>query len=59
MYVHRRTGFYRRLQLRVRDRLPTSFREHEAIVEAIIIAAVSLNSLGDAPAVIAAEASRS
>jgi DNA-binding GntR family transcriptional regulator len=34
--LHRRLRPYRRLQLRVRDRLPTSFREHEGIVEAII-----------------------
>jgi DNA-binding GntR family transcriptional regulator len=34
--LHRRLRPYRRLQLRVRDRLPTSFREHEGIVEAIL-----------------------
>jgi len=34
--LHRRLRPYRRLQLRVRDRLPTSFHEHEGIVEAII-----------------------
>src|SRR5207248_4235838 len=34
--LHRRLRPYRRLQLRVRDRLPTSFREHEGVVEAII-----------------------
>ena len=34
--LHRRLCPYRRLQLRVRDRLPTSFHEHERIVEAII-----------------------
>jgi DNA-binding GntR family transcriptional regulator len=34
--LHRRLRHYRRLQLRVRDRLPTSFHEHEGIVEAII-----------------------
>ncbi len=34
--LHRRLRPYRRLQLRVRDRLPTSFSEHEGIVDAII-----------------------
>jgi DNA-binding GntR family transcriptional regulator len=34
--LHRRLRPYRRLQLRVRDRMPTSYREHEGIVEAII-----------------------
>ena len=34
--LHRLLRPYRRLQLRVRDRLPTSFREHEGIVEAIL-----------------------
>ena len=34
--LHRRLRPYRRLQLRVRDRLPTSFHEHEGIVAAII-----------------------
>jgi DNA-binding GntR family transcriptional regulator len=34
--LHRRLRHYRRLQLRVRDRLPTSFGEHEGIVEAIL-----------------------
>jgi len=34
--LHRRLRPYRRLQLRVRDRLPTSFHEHEGIVDAII-----------------------
>ena len=34
--LHRRLSAYRRLQLRVRDRLQTSFSEHSAIVEAII-----------------------
>ena len=27
---------YRRLQLRVRDRMPTSLREHEGVVQAIL-----------------------
>lgn len=34
--LHRRLSSYRRLQLRVRDRLKASFSEHSAIVEAII-----------------------
>lgn len=34
--LHRRLRPYRRLQLRVRDRIHTSFSEHSAIVEAII-----------------------
>jgi DNA-binding GntR family transcriptional regulator len=34
--LHRRLRPYRRLQLRVRDRMPTSLREHEGIVQAII-----------------------
>jgi DNA-binding GntR family transcriptional regulator len=34
--LHRRLRPYRRLQLRVRDRMDTSFSEHAGIVEAII-----------------------
>lgn len=34
--LHRRLRPYRRLQLRVRDRLKTSFDEHEAVVNAIV-----------------------
>ena len=34
--LHRRLSPYRRLQLRVRDRMPTSFNEHQGIVEAIL-----------------------
>ena len=34
--LHRRLRPYRRLQLRVRDRVSTSFREHDAVVRAII-----------------------
>jgi DNA-binding GntR family transcriptional regulator len=34
--LHRRLGPYRRLQLRVRDRIATSSAEHERIVEAIV-----------------------
>lgn len=34
--LHRRLRPYRRLQLRVRDRVPASFSEHQAIVEAIL-----------------------
>lgn len=34
--LHRRLKPYRRLQLRVRDRMSTSFREHEEIVRAIL-----------------------
>ena len=34
--LHRRLSPYRRLQLRVRDRMPTSFIEHQGIVEALI-----------------------
>ena len=34
--LHRRLRPYRRLQLRVRNRMATSFNEHQAIVDAII-----------------------
>ena len=34
--LHRRLRPYRRLQLRVRDRLANSYSEHEAVVQAII-----------------------
>ncbi|MGH6860007.1 MAG: GntR family transcriptional regulator, partial [Phyllobacterium sp.] len=34
--LHRRLRPYRRLQLRVRNRMRTSFNEHAAIVEAIL-----------------------
>ena len=34
--LHRRLRPYRRLQLRVRDRLANSYREHEGVVQAII-----------------------
>ncbi|AZG09093.1 GntR family transcriptional regulator [Pigmentiphaga sp. H8] len=34
--LHRRLGPYRRLQLRVRDRIATSYDEHEGIVEALL-----------------------
>ena len=34
--MHRRLRPYRRLQLRVRNRLATSFREHNGVVEALI-----------------------
>jgi DNA-binding GntR family transcriptional regulator len=34
--LHRRLSVYRRLQLRVRDRLYSSFSEHSGIIEAII-----------------------
>ncbi len=34
--LHKRLSAYRRLQLRVRDRLRTSYSEHSAIVDAII-----------------------
>lgn len=36
MQLHRRLRPYRRLQLRVRDRIATSYAEHEAIVHAIV-----------------------
>ena len=36
MQLHRRLRPYRRLQLRVRNRMGTSFKEHEAIVGAIL-----------------------
>lgn len=36
MSLHKRLSAYRRLQLRVRDRLRTSYSEHAAIVDAII-----------------------
>ncbi len=35
--LHRRLAPYRRLQLRVRQRLPQSLAEHRAIVEAILV----------------------
>lgn len=47
--LHRRLQPYRRLQLRVRDRMATSFREHDAVMAAL--------SAGDAEA--AADALRS
>jgi len=34
--LHRRLRPYRRLQLRVRDRVPASLHEHEGIIEAIV-----------------------
>ena len=34
--LHRRLGPYRRLQLRVRDRIATSYDEHEGIVQALL-----------------------
>lgn len=34
--LHKRLRPYRRLQLRVRDRMPTSFAEHQAIVDAVL-----------------------
>ena len=34
--LHRRLGPYRRLQLRVRDRMNTSFSEHDGVVQAIL-----------------------
>jgi len=34
--LHRRLRSYRRLQLRVRDRMPASLREHDGIVQAIV-----------------------
>ena len=34
--LHRRLRPYRRLQLRVRNRMATSFNEHQAIVDAIL-----------------------
>jgi len=36
LQLHRRLRPYRRLQLRVRNRMATSFKEHEAIVQAIV-----------------------
>ncbi|MCH8617742.1 GntR family transcriptional regulator [Undibacterium sp. TS12] len=36
MNLHRRLRPYRRLQLRVRDRIANSFNEHDQVVEAII-----------------------
>jgi DNA-binding GntR family transcriptional regulator len=36
--LHRRLSAYRRLQLRVRDRMRTSYSEHNAILDAIIAA---------------------
>lgn len=36
LQLHRRLRPYRRLQLRVRNRMGTSFKEHEAIVRSII-----------------------
>jgi DNA-binding GntR family transcriptional regulator len=42
--MHRRLRPYRRLQLRVRNRLPTSFAEHSGIVEALIAGDADLAS---------------
>jgi DNA-binding GntR family transcriptional regulator len=36
LQLHRRLRPYRRLQLRVRNRMASSFREHDAIVRAIV-----------------------
>ncbi|NCN69619.1 MAG: GntR family transcriptional regulator [Betaproteobacteria bacterium] len=36
LQLHRRLRPYRRLQLRVRNRMSTSFKEHETIVQAIV-----------------------
>ena len=36
LQLHRRLRPYRRLQLRVRNRMGTSFKEHEAVVHAIV-----------------------
>lgn len=36
LHLHRRLRPYRRLQLRVRNRMGVSFKEHEAIVQAIL-----------------------
>lgn len=36
LQLHRRLRPYRRLQLRVRNRMSTSFKEHEAVVHAIL-----------------------
>jgi DNA-binding GntR family transcriptional regulator len=36
LHLHRRLRPYRRLQLRVRNRMSTSFKEHEAVVHAIL-----------------------
>jgi len=36
MQLHRRLRPYRRLQLRVRNRMGTSYKEHDAIVQAIV-----------------------
>jgi DNA-binding GntR family transcriptional regulator len=36
MALHRRLAPFRRLQLRVRNRMQTSFAEHQAIVEALM-----------------------
>ncbi len=35
-YLHKRLKPYRRLQLRLRNRVPTSLKEHQAIVDAIL-----------------------
>jgi DNA-binding GntR family transcriptional regulator len=34
--LHKRLRSYRRLQLRVRDRMPASLREHQRVVDAIL-----------------------
>ncbi len=44
--LHRRLRPYRRLQLRVRNRLPTSFSEHCGVVEALIAGDADLASEG-------------
>lgn len=42
--LHRRLRPYRRLQLRVRDRIGTSYSEHDAVVQAIIAGDSELTS---------------
>lgn len=36
LVMHRRLSPYRRLQLRVRQRIPASLREHQGIVDALL-----------------------
>ncbi len=42
--LHRRLGPYRRLQLRVRDRIATSYDEHEGLVQALIAGEAELSA---------------
>jgi DNA-binding GntR family transcriptional regulator len=46
LQLHRRLRPYRRLQLRVRNRMGASYKEHEAIVQAIVTGDADAAALG-------------